>query len=144
MVKGPVRRYKRRSSVHYRIFLSHSSRDQWLAGIIAEKIESVGIKVWLDEMSLTGGENVNEAIIRGVSATHETVVLVSNESLRSQWVATEIGMAMALKKRITPLLNNVDHDAMAPLKGVKSYELNLFDKFLMDLKQRASKQRGKN
>jgi len=69
----------------------------------------------------------------------EVIVIVSNESLRSQWVAWEIGMAAAWKKRITPLLNNVDYDAMAPLKGVKSYELNMFERFLIELRRRATK-----
>lgn len=123
----------------YGIFLSHSNNDEWLAGVIAEKIEAAGIKVWLDEMSLAGGESVTNAVIRGIRNSDEAVVLVSNQSLRSQWVAAEIGMAMAVKKRITPLLNNVDEDAMAPLKGVKSYELNRFDKFFGELKQRAVK-----
>jgi len=90
-------------------------------------------------MSLTGGEEVLRALKAGISQAHELVVIVSNESLRSQWVAWEIGMAEGQRKRITPLLNNVDHDAMAPLKGVKSYELNLFEKFLLELTRRASK-----
>lgn len=130
---------KKRGHQRYSIFLSHSSRDQWLARVIAEKIQAVGVKVWLDEMSLTSGENIVGAVMNGIEKTHEVLVLVSNESLRSQWVAAEIGMALAKRKRITPLLNNVDYDAMAPLKGVKSYELNLFEKFLSELKGRAAK-----
>ncbi len=48
-------------------------------------------------------------------------------------------MAVAWKKRITPLLNNVDYDAMAPLKGVKSYELNLLERYLIELRERVAK-----
>ncbi|HUI42971.1 MAG TPA: toll/interleukin-1 receptor domain-containing protein [Terriglobia bacterium] len=123
------------------MFLSHSSRDAWLASVVKDRIEHRirGVEVWLDEMSLTGGEEVLRALKAGISQAHELVVIVSNESLRSQWVAWEIGMAEGQRKRITPLLNNVDHDAMAPLKGVKSYELNLFEKFLLELTRRASK-----
>jgi TIR domain len=127
----------------YAVFLSHSSRDLWLAGVIAERLRKAEIKVWLDEMSLQGGDTVNQAIIQGLRSAHEAIVLVSNESLRSQWVAAEIGMAMALSRRVTPLLNNVDPDAMAPLKGVKCYELNLFDKFLKELRARAKTKRGR-
>jgi len=98
-------------------------------------------EVWLDEMSLTGGEQIIVALRSGIMQSNELVVLVSNESLKSQWVAWEIGMAAAWRKRITPLLNNVDYDAMAPLKGVKSYELNQFNRFLVELKQRAVQHR---
>ena len=69
-------------------------------------------------------------------------MLVSNDALKSQWVATEIGIAKGKKKRVTPLLNNVDPDAFAPLKGVKSYELNSFDQFLSELAKRAANSRG--
>jgi hypothetical protein len=133
-MKEPLRRKR------YSIFLSHSSQDAWLAKVIGEKIETTGVTVWLDEMSLTGGEQVGNAIRDGVRGTNETVVLVSNASLQSQWVAAEIGMALALRKRITPLLNNVAPDAMAPLSGIKSYELNHFEKYVAELKIR--KKRG--
>jgi len=120
----------------YVVFLSYSSRDGWLASIIAQKLRASGINVWIDEMSLSGGDEIIPAIVEGMKRANEAVVLVSNESIRSQWVSAEIGIAIALRKRITPLLNNIDHDAMAALKGVKSYELNKFDLFLKEIKKR--------
>ena len=128
-------------SGNYIVFLSHSSRDTWLAVQLKKmiEIEIPGVEVWLDEFSLTGGEEINLALRTGMRRSSEVIVIVSNESLRSQWVAWEIGMAAAWKKRITPLLNNVDYDAMAPLKGVKSYELNMFERFLIELRRRATK-----
>ncbi len=139
------RKRRKRSKAIYRVFLSHSNRDTWLAGIIKEKIEAAAsnVEVWLDEMSLAGGQEVIAALAKGIRDANEIVVLVSNESLRSQWVAWEIGMATAWKKRLLPLLNNVDHDAMAPLKGVKAYELNQFPRVLLELKRRAGKPEGK-
>ena len=138
----PRRRKQARakSTRQYVVFLSHASRDNWLAGVIKERIEvSIPrVEVWLDEMSLRGGEEIIAALRRGISNADEAVVILSNESLRSQSVAWEIGMAAGRKKRITPLLNNVDYDAMAPLKGVKSYELNLFENFLLELESRAA------
>jgi TIR domain len=127
---------KRAVDRRYSVFLSHSSRDNWLAGIVARILRKAGVEVWIDEMSLSGGDTVIPTIMDGMNKSHEAIVLVSNESIKSQWVAAEIGMAMALKKRLTPLLNNVDCDAMAPLKGVKSYELNQIDSFLRELKKR--------
>jgi hypothetical protein len=119
----------------YTVFLSYSSRDAWLTHVIAQKFRSAGIGVWIDEMSLTGGDAVIDAIIQGIRRADEAIVLVSNESIASQWVAVEIGIALASGKRITPLLNNVD-DAMAPLKGLKSYELNEFATVLREVRAR--------
>ncbi len=134
-IRTPPRRRK------YAVFLSHSSRDTWLARQIKKTIEAEisKVEVWLDEMSLTAGEEFITALRNGISKSDEVVVIVSNESLKSQWVACEIGMAVAWRKRITPLLNNVDYDAMAPLKGVKSYELNMFERYLVELGQRVAK-----
>ena len=120
----------------YAVFLSHSHHDNWLADVIAHKFKAAGADVWLDEMSLTGGDEVLAGIVKGIRSCNETVVLVSNESIKSQWVAAEIGMAVAARKRITGLLNNVDFDAMAPLSSIKSYALNDFQKLIRDLRKR--------
>lgn len=127
---------KKTAKSGYLVFFSHSSRDNWLSNVIAQKMRAAKVSVWIDEMSLSGGDAVIPAIVDGMKKADEAIVLVSNESIRAQWVSTEIGIALALRKRITPLLNNIDNDAMAPLKGVKSYELNEFDKFFQGLKKR--------
>src|SRR5262245_4015269 len=120
----------------YSVFLSHSSRDSWLASMVAQKFRAAGARVWIDEMSLAGGDELLAAISDGMRAADEVVVLISGESLKSQWVAAEVGMAVVLRKRITGLLNNADYDAMAPLKGIKSFELNSIDKFIQQLRRR--------
>ena len=76
-------------------------------------------------------------VLKGIEKAEETVVLVSHDALRSQWISAEIGIARAKGKRVTPLLNNVGPDALAPLKGIKSYELNSFERFLDELTRRA-------
>lgn len=132
----------RKKTAGYEVFLSHSHRDLWIAQVLKEKIEALRrTSVWLDEMSLQGGDNVMQAVVEGIGAADEAIVLVSHEALRSQWVATEIGIATAKKKRITPILNNVEPDAFVPLKGAKSYELNSFEKFLAELTRRAGRRK---
>lgn len=130
------RQMTRARKLPYTVFLSHSSRDNWLARVIAQKFRAAGAKVWIDEMSLTGGDAILRGVRDGMRAADEAVVLVSNESLKSQWVAAEVGMALVLRKRITGLLNGVEYATMAPLEGIKSYELNSFDKFVRELKNR--------
>jgi TIR domain len=120
----------------YTVFLSHSSRDTWLASMIAGLLRTLGCSVWMDAMSLTGGQEVLRAIREAIQGADETIVLVSPQSLKSQWVSVEIGMAEVLGKRITPLLNHVEHSESAPLASRKAYELNDIEKFLVELKQR--------
>ncbi len=56
------------SSAKYKVFVSHSSRDTWLAKQIKKTIEAEisKVEVWLDEMSLTGGEEIITALRSGI------------------------------------------------------------------------------
>jgi len=127
----------------YRIFISHSSLDTWIAKTIAEKIQSLGIDCWLDEKDLEGGDVIPDEIIRGIDACQEAIVLISPNSVNSRWVSFEIGGALAQHKRVTPILNNVRPDEMAPMKDIRSIDLNKFEEFLTQLEGRAAQSRNK-
>lgn len=104
-----------------------------------EKIEAAGGKCWLDEKDLAGGDIIADDIIRGIDACDEAVVLISPNSVKSQWVPFEIGAARAQHKRVTPILNDVKPEKMAPIKDIKGIELNSFDDFLAQLRRRMMK-----
>src|SRR3979411_2638471 len=97
----------RQKRLKYTVFISHSSLDAWVARVMVEKIEALGAKCWLDEKNLAGGDIIVENIIRGIDACHEAIVLISPNSLKSQWVPFEIGGVRAQHKQGTPVLNNV-------------------------------------
>lgn len=118
------------------VFISHSSRDAWIASIMAEKVSALGAEAWLDVKDLEGGDVITQKILDGLDACQEAVVLVSPNSVGSQWVVFEIGAVWGQHKRITPILNNVSFEAIAPLKEVKAVDLNDFDRFLAELGKR--------
>lgn len=120
----------------YTIFVSHSSRDTWLASVLAERLTALGCSVWLDVMSLEGGREILRTIKEAIEDADEALVLVSPQSLKSQWVSVEIGMAEVLGVRITPILNHVEHTDSAPLVSRKAYDLNDFDKLLSEVPDR--------
>src|SRR2546421_3956967 len=123
----------------YVVFLSHSSLDTWIASVIAEKIQALGADCWIDEKDLTGGDIIVEDIIKGIDACHEAIVLISPNSVKSQWVSFEIGGVRAQHKRVTPVLNNVKPQQMAPMQDIKGIDLNKLDQFLAQLKKRISR-----
>ena len=122
----------------YVVFISHSSRDAWIASMMAEKVSALGAEAWLDVKDLEGGDVVTAKILEGLDACEEAVVLVSPNSVGSHWVVFEIGAAWGQHKRITPILNHVSFDAIAPLREVKAIELNNLDRFLSELGKRIS------
>ena len=130
----------------YTVFISHSSKEKWIAKQISKEIEALGAKTWLDLKDLRGGDEIRRSIKRGIRASNEAVVLLSANSITSQWVIYEAGIADGQGKRITPILNNLAPDeALAPLEGIKAIDLNEFEKFLVELagriKNRVSKLR---
>lgn len=138
--KEPAARKARRTSTEpsaYTVFISHSSKEKWIAGQISKEIIALGAKTWLDLKDLHGGDEIRHSIERGISASNEAVMLLSANSISSQWVGYEAGFAAAQGKRITPILNNLAPDKnLAPLQGIKALDLNDFDKFLVELAKR--------
>lgn len=122
----------------YLVFISHSSADVWIAEQMDKQIRALGAETWLDKKDLKGGDILFDEIIRGIDACDEALVLVSPKSVESQWVIYEMGAVSGQHKRVTPILNQVNYDAIAPMKGVKSIDLNEFDEFLIQLAKRMS------
>lgn len=91
------------------VFISYSHRDKKYADLIANKLKSAKHKVWIDTWKLRGGDNLIEKINDGLKETDVLIVLVSANSLNSEWVSQEIS-AVAFsdisnkKRRIIPVL----------------------------------------
>jgi TIR domain len=133
------RQKRKEKTKAYVVFISHSSRDAWIAGQIGEEIEALGAKKWLDKHDLQGGDEVLNKIIAGIRASREVILLLSPESVKSHWVSIEIGAALGRRKRVTPILYNLSPREMGPLQGIKAIRLNDFDDFLIELKGRIDK-----
>lgn len=125
----------------YVVFISHSSRDSWIARTLAAQVAALGAEPWLDVKELEGGDIILEKISEGLDACQEALVLISPESVQSQWVVFEIGAVWGQHKRITPILNNVSPDSIAPLRGIKAVDLNDAEQFLAELGKRVRRER---
>jgi len=137
--KSATRKAKQQSAAPstYKVFISHSSKESWIARQISKEINGIGLKTWVDDTDLHGGDEIESTIKNGIHDTQEVLVIVSTNSVMSQWVFYEVAIAKVEKKRVTPILNNVGSDVIGPLKSIKNYDLNDFDKFLLELAKRA-------
>lgn len=135
--KTAAKQSRAKKPAAYQVFISHSSSDAWIARQMAKEIAAVNIATWLDEKDLAGGDVLAESILNGIRACQETIVLVTPKSIESQWVIYEIGATQALGKRVTPILHYVAPAVLKVAAEVKMLELNQFEQFLLQLKQRA-------
>jgi hypothetical protein len=127
----------------YKVFISHSSHDKWVAARMAEKVVDAGADYWLDTRDLPGGGDIRAEISKGMKDCQEVLILFTPYSKDSPWVGVEIGAAYIKRKYLTPILNNVQYNEVILIQGLKALELNDFDQYLSELKKRIAKAAGK-
>ena len=122
----------------YRVFLSHSHQDRWIACVLRDKIQGIGVDVWLDAFDLPGGAKIRERIKDGMRRSKECLILLSPASLRSDWVRHEAGVADGKGRWTTLVLLHVDKRKIPePLRDLRDLSINEFDSYLSDLGRRA-------
>lgn len=77
-----------------KVFISYSSKDSSAAKNIAEMLRENGIEPWLAEDQILPGDRISEKIQKAIKGSEYFVVLLSQNSLKSKWVSTELGAAL--------------------------------------------------
>ena len=127
---------------NYLVFISHSTKDRWIARQLAALIEQKGkrlnVKAFLDAKDIEGGDSIHEAIRQNLRECDELVVLLSPYSINRPWVLIEVGAAWALGKRVIAIIDKVTPQEMPDiLSHQKALDLNEFDEYLEQLLARA-------
>lgn len=131
----------------YLVFISHSSKDRWIArqmaAIIERRAKRYGVRTFLDEKDLEAGASIPEEIRRHLEGCEEFLVLLTSLSISRQWVLLELGAAWGLRKRIAAITDKVaDDDLPDIIRQTKVCELNDFDRFVSELVDRAKRRRA--
>jgi hypothetical protein len=87
-----------------KIFVSHSSKDKWAARRIAKDLEELKQSVFLDEKDIATGDRIDDRIQANLKDCDHLLLLISPASLKSEWVLVELGGALALDKKVVPIL----------------------------------------
>jgi hypothetical protein len=130
----------------YLVFISHSSKDRWIArqmaAIIERKAKRNRVRIFLDEVDLEGGNRIPEELRRHLEACEEFLVLLTPLSISRQWVLIELGAAWGLRKRVMAITDKVADDELPDIiRQTKAYDLNDFDRFVTELIDRAKRKR---
>jgi Trehalose utilisation/TIR domain len=125
------------SQWRYDLFLAYSSRNRDQARVIRQCGERMGVRIFMDERELEGGDIWDETIRAAVQGSREFALLATRDSLRSEWVMTEWGAAWALGRRITPLLYRCDVDDLPDrLRRCHAVDWNSHELFLTRVHER--------
>ncbi|MGA9995812.1 MAG: toll/interleukin-1 receptor domain-containing protein [Pyrinomonadaceae bacterium] len=126
----------------YLVFISHSAKDRWIANQIAKILETKGrrhgIKVFLDEKDIEGGQSIPDSIRKNIGSCSEFLVLLTPNSIQRPWVLVEIGAAWGREKLIVAIINQVTPQEMPDIiASYKAIDLNNFEDYFAQLCERA-------
>jgi hypothetical protein len=81
-----------------RIFISYSSSDRAFARMLESKLSASGFACWRDEHSLVSGR-ISKQISHAMLKNDVVIVILSKDSIASDWVKWELDSARAIEKR---------------------------------------------
>lgn len=93
------------------IFLSYSSQDKPWVREFAHTLKELGINVWFDEDQIFLGEKFQDKLEKALRDSNALIFILSKNSVKSNWIYFEIGVALADDKKIIPIIvDDVGHE----------------------------------
>lgn len=127
----------------YKIYLSFVRRDTDLARDLAKRLAKADIKVFMHEENINAGKNFADKINTELREADEVVCILTNNSMHSQWILFEMGVATSLEKPVTPILQGVDRKNLPPvIRQMKYIKYSDVDRYIAKLQQRAKQMSG--
>jgi hypothetical protein len=102
------------------IFLSHNTRDRAWCEWLMREAALQGIMPYLAEHDVQAGKSLAEKVEAAIDASVAVVVLITDNSVSSQYVQQEIGYARKAKKLIIPVVQTgIAAEQLGMLQGVE-------------------------
>ena len=77
----------------YSYFISHSTKDEEFAQRLHSRMRDEGLRVWYSPEDIKGGRKLYEQIEQAIRVYDKLLLVLSEHSLNSEWVKTEIRKA---------------------------------------------------
>ena len=83
----------------YSCFLSYSTRDQEFAERLHADLQASGVRCWFAPHDIRGGKKLHEQIDEAIRVYNRLLVILSEHSMDSEWVRSEIAKARKKEAR---------------------------------------------
>jgi hypothetical protein len=105
------------------VFISHASEDkEGFADGLYQELESRGVKVWYDTMSIVWGDSLRHKIDEGLRKSKFGIVILSNDYIRKGWTQYELDglfqREMTDGKTILPIWHKITKDEVQAFSPV--------------------------
>jgi uncharacterized protein YjbI with pentapeptide repeats len=88
-----------RTSDFYSCFISYSTADQAFADRLHADLQARGVRCWFAPHDIQGGRKIDEQIDEAIKVYDKLLLILSDASMTSNWVKTEIANARAKEKK---------------------------------------------
>ena len=85
LLNKPIQRYS--------CFISYSSKDEDFAKRLNADLQDKGVRCWFAPKDIKGGKKVHEQIDQAIRLYDKLLLVISEHSMNSEWVKTEIAKA---------------------------------------------------
>ena len=83
----------------YSCFISYSHKDEEFAKRLFGWLQQAGLRIWYAPEDMKGGRKLHEQIDEGIRFHDKLLLVLSEQSLSSDWVATEIRKARKAERK---------------------------------------------
>jgi len=107
----------------YSCFISYSTRDQEFAERLHTDLQAKGVRCWFAPHDIKGGRKIHEQIDEAIRLHDRLLLILSEVSMKSDWVKTEIAKARKREKedkRVLFPVRLVSYEAMQSWEYIDS------------------------
>ena len=90
---APIAHYGTSPARFYSCFISYARQDQKFAERLYADLKVQGVTCWFASHDLQGGKKLHEQIRKAIQAYDRLLLILSEHSMHSEWVKTEIAKA---------------------------------------------------
>lgn len=97
------------------IFISYSHSEAEWARSFAEELQKRGVSPWFDRWIIPAGGNISDSAAQGLRESETLVIIWGPKSTESANLYFELGAAVALNKRVIPVVSSRPEDVRLPV-----------------------------
>ena len=87
------------------VFFSYAQEDKAWAESFAEALRRQGLSLWFDEWDIKPGDKLRDALDQALRTSEAVILLLGPRSVERPALFFELGAALAMKKRIIPIVS---------------------------------------
>ena len=120
----------------YRVYISYAAKDSELAKDLARRLAEAGIKAAFPAAKADTSSVMRGMIHERIRGADEVIALLTDNAADSSWMSYEMGMAVSLDKRLTPVVVNPGVEQLLPMVGKDFIKYTDLPKYISSLKRR--------